>query len=48
MIKPEYFLEKHNVVFERSDSVEEKMRKMIAVFGVHESYRGNKPYIFVS
>ena len=48
MIKPEYFLEKHNIVFEPTDSVEEKMRKMIVGFGLQESYEGNEPYIFIS
>lgn len=48
MIKPDFFLEKYGVVFQKTDSAEEKMRKMIAAFGVHEIYRGNKPYIFVS
>ena len=48
VIKPEYFLEKYNIHFEQTDSVEEKMRKMIVGFGVHESYTGKEPYIFVS
>lgn len=48
VIKPDFFLEKYGVVFQKTDSAEEKMRKMIAAFGVHESYKGNKPYIFIS
>lgn len=48
MIKPEYFLEKYGVVFDETDTAEEKLRQMTAAFGVHESYEGDKPYIFIS
>lgn len=48
VVNPEYFLKKYGVEFAQTDSAEEKLRRMTAAFGVHETYEGDKPYIFVS
>ena len=48
MIQQDYFLKKYGVEFDPNDTPEEKLSRMTRGFGVHESYEGNEPYIFVS
>lgn len=48
MIQQDYFLKKFGIKFDKTDSAEEKLRQMTKAFGMHESYEGKEPYIFIS
>lgn len=48
MLQADFFLNQYGIQLDAEDTTPEKLKYLNDAFGMHESYEGNLPYIFVS